>query len=43
MKMIGKKIKIPNKTTLSTMKKAQRNQGLVHCKDAQDLFIKLGI
>lgn len=36
-------IKIPNKTTLRAMKKAHRNRGLVHCKDAQDLFKKLGI
>jgi len=36
-------VKIPNKTTLSAMKDAEEGANLSECKDADDMFKKLGI
>jgi DNA-damage-inducible protein J len=36
-------IRIPNKTTLKTLKKTDEGKELVKCKDADDMFKKLGI
>jgi len=36
-------IRIPNKTTLKTFKKTDEGNELVKCKDADDMFKKLGI
>ncbi len=36
-------IKIPNKTTLETFRKTDEGKELVKCKDAEDMFKKLGI
>ncbi len=36
-------VKIPNKTTLETFKKTDKGKELVKCKDADDMFKKLGI
>lgn len=34
---------LPNKTTLKTMQKTDEGQELTICKDAEDMFDKLGI
>ena len=36
-------VKIPNKTTLKAMNDADKGKNLVECKDAEDMFKKLGI
>ncbi len=36
-------VKIPNKTTLETFRKTDEGKELVKCKDADDMFKKLGI
>ncbi|MBI5664824.1 MAG: type II toxin-antitoxin system RelB/DinJ family antitoxin [Nitrospirae bacterium] len=36
-------VKIPNKTTRETFKKTDEGKELVKCKDADDMFKKLGI
>jgi DNA-damage-inducible protein J len=36
-------VKIPNKATLSAMKDAEEGTNLTECKDADDMFKKLGI
>lgn len=36
-------LELPNETTLKTMQKTDANQELTACKDADDLFDKLGI
>jgi DNA-damage-inducible protein J len=36
-------VRIPNKTTLRTFKKTDKGKELVKCKDADDMFRKLGI
>jgi len=36
-------IQIPNKETLKTFKDTDEGKNLVHCKDAKDMFKKLGI
>ncbi len=36
-------VKIPNKTTLKAMKDADQGENLTVCKDADDMFKKLGI
>lgn len=37
------KIKIPNETTIETFKETDKGKGLVKCKDADDMFRKLGV
>ena len=36
-------VKIPNKTTRKTLRKTDEGKELVKCKDADDMFKKLGI
>ena len=36
-------VRIPNKVTKNTLDKTAKGEDLVHCKDAKDLFDKLGI
>ncbi|HLA50177.1 MAG TPA: type II toxin-antitoxin system RelB/DinJ family antitoxin [Thermodesulfovibrionia bacterium] len=36
-------VKIPNKITLATFKKTDEGKELIKCKDADDMFKKLGI
>lgn len=36
------KVKIPNKTTRETFKKTDEGKELVKCKDADDMFKRLG-
>jgi len=36
-------VRIPNKTTLETFKKTDEGKEFVKCKDADDMFKKLGI
>lgn len=36
-------VKIPNKTTLKAMRDAEEGKNLIKCKDAEDMFKKLGI
>jgi DNA-damage-inducible protein J len=36
-------VRIPNKTTLKTFKKTDEGKELIACKDADDMFKKLGI
>ncbi len=36
-------VKIPNATTLKAIKNVGKSQGLTKCKDANDMFKKLGI
>lgn len=36
-------VKIPNKTTRETFKKTNEGKELIKCKDADDMFKKLGI
>ena len=36
-------VKIPNETTIETFKKTDKGKELVKCKDADDMFRKLGI
>jgi DNA-damage-inducible protein J len=36
-------VKIPNKTTLQAIKDADEEKNLIECKDAEDMFKKLGI
>lgn len=36
-------VKIPNKMTLKAMNDADEGKNLVECKDAEDMFKKLGI
>ena len=36
-------VKIPNKTTLRTFKKTDEGKELVKCKDADEMFKRLGI
>ena len=38
-----KEIKKPNKKTLKAMKDVEKRKNLVKCKDAKDMFNKLGI
>ena len=36
-------VRIPNKTTLKAMRDAEERKNLIECKDAADMFKKLGI
>ena len=36
-------IKVPNATTVDTFEASDRGEGLVRCKDAADMFEKLGL
>ena len=36
-------VRIPNKTTMRTLKDTDSSRGMVCCHDAQDLFDKLGL
>ena len=36
-------VKIPNEATLRTFEKTDREEDLVQCKDADDMFKKLGL
>ncbi len=36
-------LKVPNKTTLKTFQNIEANKTLVECKDAEDMFQKLGV
>lgn len=36
-------VRIPNKITLKTFKKTDKGRELIACKDADDMFKKLGI
>jgi DNA-damage-inducible protein J len=36
-------VRIPNKTTLETFKKTDKGKELIKCKNADDMFRKLGI
>ncbi|NTU42229.1 MAG: type II toxin-antitoxin system RelB/DinJ family antitoxin [Nitrospirales bacterium] len=36
-------VKIPNETTVETFEKTDRGEDLTRCKDASDMFKKLGI
>lgn len=36
-------VKIPNKTTLKAMRDADERRNLTECRDAEDMFKKLGI
>lgn len=36
-------VKIPNKTTLRTIKNIERGKGIIKSKDAKDMFNKLGV
>ena len=36
-------VEIPNATTRRTFAATDRGEGLIHCKDAEDMFQKLGI
>lgn len=36
-------LKVPNETTLKTLRASESGQNLVECKDAEDMFDKLGI
>jgi DNA-damage-inducible protein J len=36
-------VRIPNKTTLKAMKDAEEGRNLTECKDAEEMFRKLGI
>jgi len=36
-------VKIPNKTTLRTFNKTDEGKDIIECKDAEDMFQKLGI
>lgn len=36
-------VEIPNEITEQAMKDTEEKQNLVHCKDAKDMFKKLGI
>ncbi len=36
-------VRIPNKATLKAMKDAEAGRNLTECKDAEDMFKKLGI
>lgn len=36
-------IKVPNATTVATFEATDRGEGLVRCKDAADMFDKLGL
>lgn len=36
-------VRIPNKTTLKAMRDAEEGTNLTECKDADDMFKKLGI
>lgn len=36
-------IKIPNRTTIKTFEDTDKNRNLVRCKNAKDMFDKLGI
>ncbi|MDD4893352.1 MAG: hypothetical protein PHH73_05055 [Candidatus Rickettsiella isopodorum] len=42
-KKLTKKIKIPNKETIQTFKDTDNHKNLVTCKNADDMFRKLGI
>lgn len=35
-------IKAPNKTTIETFEATDKNEGITKCKDAEDMFKKLG-
>jgi DNA-damage-inducible protein J len=35
-------VKVPNETTLATFEATDRGEDVVRCKDAEDLFEKLG-
>jgi len=37
------RVEIPNKTTRTTFEKTDRGEELTYCKDADDMFKKLGI
>ena len=36
-------VKIPNKVTLKTFKQTEEGKELIKCKDADDMFRKLGV
>ncbi|PKL37394.1 MAG: type II toxin-antitoxin system antitoxin, RelB/DinJ family [Candidatus Riflebacteria bacterium HGW-Riflebacteria-1] len=36
-------LKVPNETTLQTFQDSESGKNLVECKDAEDMFNKLGI
>lgn len=36
-------VEIPNKETLKTFRDSEAGKGLIECKDADDMFKKLGI
>lgn len=36
-------LRIPNETTIKTFEDTDNGKNLVHCKDAKDMFEKLGI
>jgi DNA-damage-inducible protein J len=36
-------VRIPNKTTIRTFRKTDHGKDLVECKDAEDMFERLGI
>jgi DNA-damage-inducible protein J len=36
-------VEIPNETTLKTFQDSEAGKGLVECKDADDMFEKLGV
>jgi DNA-damage-inducible protein J len=36
-------VKVPNATTIATIEAAERGEGVTYCKDAQDMFDRLGI
>lgn len=40
-KQIG--VRVPNRTTIETFKDTDAGNNLTHCKDAGDMFRKLGI
>ncbi len=43
MKGLPFDVKIPNKATLKAMRDAEEGKNLIECKDAEDMFKKLGI
>jgi len=36
-------LKVPNETTLKTFRDSESGKDLIECKDAEDMFNKLGI
>lgn len=37
------KVELPNKKTIQALKDAEKGENLIECKDAEDMFNKLGI